>query len=88
MINNKQIIIGTDQNLAIYFDLTNFSYGLIPTITRRARVTHSSATVMGNVYTSSMKMHNINSQILVTYISGTFPIGIPVGPNFPETKLK
>ncbi len=96
--NNEEIIIGTDQNLDLlrfeqhtrtkeFLDI-NFSYGLIPTITKPTRVTHASATLIDNIYISSKKVHSINSQILITDISDHFPVLVSVGPKPPKNRTK
>ena len=56
---NKEIILGTDQNFdylnsnCVYSKLlleTFFSAGLVPTITRPTRITHATATLIDNIY--------------------------------------
>jgi hypothetical protein len=89
--NSKlDIIIGTDQN----FDyikieqhkntsdlLDNFlSSGLIPTITQPTRVTHTSSTLIDNIYIKyKNNQYDINSAVLVSDISDHYPICIFYG---------
>ncbi len=60
---NKDIIIGTDQNLdylkindhantAKFLEI-NLSFGVLPTITKPTRITHSTATLIDNIYVKS-----------------------------------
>ena len=85
---NKEIIIGTDQN----FDYlnTNCAYSkhvletflsacLVPTITRPTRITSESATLIDNIYVSGNKLENLLSGILVADISDHFPICLITG---------
>ena len=68
---NKNLIIGTDQNLdylkirnhnntAKFLD-TNLSSGILPTITKPTRITHKTATLIDNIYI------NGHSHILCIY---------------------
>ena len=85
---NKQIILGTDQN----FDYLNmscayskhlfeifFSAGLVPTITRPTRITHETATLIDNLYVSGKSIVNLHSGILVADISDHFPVLVFIG---------
>ncbi len=86
---NKNVIIGTDQNLdlmkfqqhantAELLDI-NFANGLIPTITRPTRITHSTATLIDNLYISNnCHISRLNSKILISDISDHFPIMIGI----------
>ena len=78
------VIIGTDQN----FDLLKIethrqaselldallSNTFVPTITKPTRITHSSATLIDNIYIKYNKNTTINSAILVSDISDHFPV--------------
>ena len=91
LVSSKlDIIIGTDQN----FDyikieqhkntsdlLDNFlSSGLIPTITQPTRVTHTSSTLIDNIYIKyKSNQYDINSAVLVSDISDHYPICIFYG---------
>ena len=82
-LENKEIIIGTDQNLdylkisqhattAKFLDV-NLSAGLLPTIVKPTRVTHTSATLIDNIYVSNFLSNNSKSCILLSDISDHFP---------------
>ena len=75
----KKIIIGTDQNLDYlkinqhnntrkFFDL-NLSNHLLATILKPTRVTHSSATLIDNIYVDADLHNNIKSYIVTSDIS-------------------
>ena len=80
---NKNIVIGTDQNLDFLkinnhtntskFFEANLSSGLIPTITRPTRITHKSASLIDNIYASCNKVHSCMPSILVTSLSDHLP---------------
>ena len=86
VLSNKShdIIIAGDQNFdymkinthnhtADLFDL-HVSHGLIPTITRPTRITHSTATLIDNIY---IKLHNedlLHSGILTIKLSDHMPV--------------
>lgn len=80
---NKEIIIGTDQNLDFLkinnhahtetFFETNLDAGLVPTITKPTRITHTTATLIDNIYAKITSIDNIQTAILVTHISDHFP---------------
>ena len=82
---NKEVILGTDQN----FDYLNstcahskhlletyLSAGFIPTITRPTRITHASATLIDNIVYVKCKQlgNNTVSCILTVDISDHFPV--------------
>ncbi len=87
MFNRRCSIEGTYQN----FDLLKihshgntadlltqaFDYGLVPTITKPTRVTHSSATPINNIYLTSTVSETVKSGIIMTDISDHLPI-LPV----------
>ena len=50
------------------------SNGLIPTITRPTRITHTSQTLIDNIYINNEQNRNISSGILTTKISDHLPI--------------
>ena len=79
----KDIIIGTDQNLDflkinshygtnLLYELIT-SYGIIPSITKPTRITHSSATVIDNIYISGKLMTNYRAAVLEYDISDHLP---------------
>ena len=80
---NKDIVIGTDQNLDyLKYDkhsntekLLNFNLasGLLPTISKPTRITHSTATLIDNIYVKSKHVYKSKSAILTTDISDHFP---------------
>jgi hypothetical protein len=83
------IILGTDQNFDLLKmnshakteDLFNIfhSNGLVPTITKPTRITHTSATLIDNIYIS-LKGNTIGtSGILLTDISDHLPIFVCLG---------
>ena len=78
----KEIVIGTDQNFdylkydshkpsmdLLQLFITN---GLMPTITKPTRVTHSTATLIDNIYLSTRLKENSTSAILCSDISDHF----------------
>lgn len=79
----KKIIIGTDQNLDYlklnihantmkFYDL-NLSNNLLPTILKPTRVTHTSATLIDNIYIDAALIHNVvKSHVVITDISDHF----------------
>ncbi len=80
----KHIIIGTDQNMD-YIKLeqhrntedllgTFLTNGLIPTITKPTRITHTSATLIDNIYINVANSSKIESAILMQDISDHLPI--------------
>jgi hypothetical protein len=80
---NKDLIIGTDQNLdylksethvntAKMLDI-NLEYFMIPTITKPTRITHSSATLIDNIYISKNLQSEYKSAILVESLSDHLP---------------
>ena len=94
---NKEIIIGTDQN----FDYLNihcayskhlletfFAACLVPTITRPTRITSESATLIDNIYVSGNRLEYLRSGILVADISDHFPIFVFTGKHVRQCKPK
>ena len=78
------IIIGTDQNFDLLkidqnkntqdiFD-TFITNGFFPTITKPTRITHTTATLIDNIYISTKRKINIHSAILTVDISDNLPI--------------
>jgi potassium voltage-gated channel Eag-related subfamily H protein 8 len=89
---NKEVILGTDQNM----DLLNTSHpytrslldtfyaaGMLPTITRPTRVCHSSATLIDNIYVKSKHLDNMSSGILTLDVSDHFPVIVLIGTKQP-----
>ena len=79
---NKKVIIGTDQNLDFlkihihnntmrFFEM-NITNNLLPTMIKPTRVTHSTATLIDNIYVDAELCHNVKSFILTTDISDHF----------------
>ena len=76
---HKKIIIGTDQNLdylkinsharTMEFLNLNFENNIIPSIYKPTRVTHTSATLIDNIYVDSDLCKNLKSHIVTTDIS-------------------
>ena len=94
---NKEIIIGTDQN----FDYLNihcayskhlletfFAACLVPTITRQTRISTESATLIDNIYVSGNRLEYLRSVIFVADISDHFPIFLFTGNNVRHCKPK
>jgi exonuclease III len=92
--NDKQVIIGTDQNfdyLKIDSDQTtsdlldaHLAANVIPTITKPTRVTHSSATLIDNLYVRHTNI--IHTGIICCNISDHFPIFSFVGQKISVSK--
>ncbi len=81
---NKHVIIGTDQNFD-YLKLSEHKNtsdlldcfvggGLVPCVTRPTRVTHSSATLIDNIYISAEYYKECFSGILINDMSDHFPL--------------
>ena len=91
-----ELIIGTDQNFDLMkvhthqntSDLLNvlFTVGVLPTILRPTRVTHTSATLIDNIYLKSKHFVNIHSTILVSDISDHYPIITCMGTKVKDSK--
>ena len=85
--NVKNVIMGTDQNIDYIklssnnhaSDLLNHltSFGMIPTITKPTRITHTSATLVDNIYVKYNT--NIFSGIVTSDISDHLPVLTCVG---------
>ena len=84
METKLNVIIAKDQNMDLLkieinkyssdlFDIF-FTNGIIPTITRLTRITHTSATLIDNIYIRHNCMTNITSAIIITDISDHLPI--------------
>ena len=83
-IGKEDIIIGTDQNLdliksgtdSIIQDFLNINYsnGIIPLITKPTRITHTSATLIDNIYTNVSNFTSIKSGIISADISDHLPV--------------
>ena len=80
---NKNIIIGTDQNIdylkinentnaSLLYDL-NLQNSLIPTISRPTRITHTSATLIDNINISITLSNKCKSAIIICDISDHYP---------------
>ena len=80
---NRMLTIGTDHNMDLikcdkhdptqtYLEL-NFDRGLVPTITKPTRVTHTSATLIDNIFCSLDMLNYYETQIILTDISDHFP---------------
>ena len=80
---NKDIIIGTDQNLdylkcdrhtnTANFLNFNLESGLLPLVTKPSRITHSTATLIDNIYVKSRNVPKSKTILLVTDISDHLP---------------
>jgi exonuclease III len=79
---SKKIIVGTDQNLDYLkinvhgntkklFEL-NMLNQLIPTITKPTRITHSTATLIDNIYVDAESFTSAHSYVITTDISDHF----------------
>ena len=92
----KDIVIGTDQNLDFLkidrhentgkFLELNLSMNILPTIYKPTRVTHSTATLIDNIYISGSLKQNSKSCILLSDLSDHFPCLTMVGTNTPEER--
>jgi hypothetical protein len=87
---NTNVILGTDQNMdymkinnVMVSDLLNIfvTNGILPTITRPTRITHTSATLIDNLYVKCDHYDNLHSVILLDNISDHFPVIMCVGKN-------
>ena len=84
MNTNLNAIIATDQNIDLLKIETNksssdlfdilFTNGILPTIIRPTRITHTSATLIDNIYIKHNRLENLKSGIILTDISDHLPI--------------
>ena len=92
----KDLIIGTDQNLdllksdvdKITKDFLNYNYskGILPVINKPTRITHTSATLIDNLYINNKYTDSYKSGIIVTDMSDHLPIFAFCGLSKPKTK--
>ena len=84
MRTKLDVVFGTDQNMDLLkldshkptselFD-TFFNNGILPTITRPTRITHTSATLTDNIYIKCNTNNNFHSAIIISDISDHLPI--------------
>lgn len=92
------VILGTDQN----FDLLKYetdkntkelldgiiSAGFLPTITKPTRITHSSATLIDNIYLKGFNYYTFSANIIDTDISDHLPLIAYMGKVNPVTKTE
>lgn len=81
---NRDIIIGTDQNFDYLkvdthsntADLLNhfFSAGLVPCITKPTRITHTTATLIDNLYCNPMRAASFHSGIILFEFADHLPV--------------
>ena len=98
MTNHKHTnsIIGIDHNLDFIkhnmhnptqlYLMQNLDYNMIPTITRPTRITHTSATLIDNLFISQKLQENYKSSILISSISDHLPCCV-VLPDATEHKI-
>ena len=83
LLAHQQVVIGLDHNLDLlksnlhtqmqqFLDAT-IEHNLIPTITKPTRVTHSSATLIDNLFLKSELHETHQSKILIDDISDHYP---------------
>jgi hypothetical protein len=94
----NDIIIGTDQNFDYikidhnkntqYLFDTFVTNGFFPTITKPTRITHTTATLIDNIYISTKRKPNIHSAILTIDISDHLPVITTIGCNTSKIKTK
>ena len=91
---NVELIIGADQNINYLNINTNQAtdllstyllVGMVPTVSRPTRITHTSATLIDNFYVRINKLDKTLSGILYVYLSDHLPICIYMGS---KTKIK
>ena len=85
----KDVLVGTDQNFdymkidsnSNVSDLLDvfFTLGVLPSVTKPTRITHSSATLIDNIYVKCAKYEHVHSRILLTDISDHFPVLVCMG---------
>ena len=85
------MLLGTDQNFDYVKVKSNvnvselldvfFAQGILPTITKPTRITHSSAMLIDNIYVKCDLYQYIHSLILFSDISDHFPILTCMGQN-------
>ena len=96
--NHTELIIGTDQNFdylkinehkytSDLFDM-HISHGFLPTITRPTRITHTSQTLIDNIYTNITPNNNFTSGIILTQLSDHLPVFMFIGPQIKSKQKK
>ena len=65
--------VHTNRNVSEVLDMF-FTAGVLPTVRRPTRGTHTSFTVIDNIYMKCAGYDNIDSKILMTDISDHYPI--------------
>ena len=91
--SNSQVIIGTDQNF-VYLKIKSYkpsndllhlylAANIIPTITKPTRITHTSATLIDNIYVRHTTPF-VHSGILISDISDHLPIFCLIGKRKPS----
>ena len=89
----KQLIIGMDHNLDLLkssshkntqsFLETNIGHGTLPCISKPTHITHTSATLIDNIFCSESLHTRCLSQILITDLSDHLPCLCTYGDTFP-----
>ena len=79
--NFDYLKINTHNHTAELFDL-HISHGLVPTITRPTRITHSTATLIDNIYIKLHNVEHIQSGVLTTKLSDHMPVFAFYGKQF------
>ena len=82
-VPNSKVILGMDHNLDLLkshlhnntqeFININYDSDLFPVITKPTRITHTSATLMDNIFLDSLLTGNITNRILIDDISDHLP---------------
>lgn len=82
-LEKKDVIIGTDQNLdylkihnhadTSHFFEMNLANGLLPCITKPTRITHTTSTLIDNIYIKSEQALQCQPIILLSYLSDHLP---------------
>ena len=69
------------------FDM-HISHGFLPTITRPTRITHTSQTLIDNIYTNITPNTNFTSGIIFTQLSDHLPVFMFIGPQIKSKQQK
>ena len=66
----------------------HISHGFLPTITRPTRITHTSQTLIDNIYTNITPNNNFTSGIILTQLSDHLPVFMFIGPQIKSKQKK
>ena len=71
-------------NTAEFLDL-NLTSGILPTITKPTRITHTTATLIDNIYLKTKNAYNSTSAIIISHLSDHLPCLLLIDKELPKT---